>query len=81
MQHRVDTLTARQKEVLRLVAEGLTSREIAAVLHLSTRTIEVHRWEIMRRLQVRNVAQLLRHALLTDLLPRQAFVKSAEMKT
>lgn len=64
------TLTPRQKEILRLVAQGLTNREIAAHLEISVRTVEVHRFNLMRRLRVRNVAQLLRQALLLRLLPK-----------
>jgi DNA-binding NarL/FixJ family response regulator len=63
-------LTPRQKEILRLVAQGLTNREIAAHLDISVRTVEVHRFNLMRRLRVRNVAQLLRQALLMRLLPK-----------
>lgn len=63
-------LTPRQNNILRLVAEGLTNREIAAHLKISVRTVEVHRFNLMRRLQVRNVAQLLRQALLLRLLPK-----------
>ncbi|MEK6527188.1 MAG: LuxR C-terminal-related transcriptional regulator [Nitrospirota bacterium] len=64
------TLTPRQKEILRLVAQGLTNREIADHLGISVRTVEVHRFNLMRRLRVRNVAQLLRQALLLRLLPK-----------
>ncbi len=63
-------LTPRQKEILRLVAQGLTNREIAEQLAISVRTVEVHRFNLMRRLKVRNVAQLLRQALLLRLLPK-----------
>ncbi|MBI3602881.1 MAG: response regulator transcription factor [Nitrospirae bacterium] len=63
-------LTPRQNNILRLVAEGLTNREIAAHLKISVRTVEVHRFNLMRRLQVRNVAQLLRQALSLRLLPK-----------
>jgi DNA-binding NarL/FixJ family response regulator len=63
-------ITPRQKEILRLVAQGLTNRQIADQLKISVRTIEVHRFNLMRRLRVRNVAQLLRQALALDLLPR-----------
>jgi DNA-binding NarL/FixJ family response regulator len=63
-------LTPRQKVILRLVAQGLTNREIANHLDISVRTVEVHRFNLMRRLKVRNVAQLLRQALLQRLLPR-----------
>ena len=64
------TVTPRQKEILRLVAQGLTNREIAHNLKISVRTVEVHRFNLMRRLKVRNVAQLLRQALLLRLLPK-----------
>lgn len=64
------TLTPRQKEILRLVAQGLTNREVADHLDISVRTVEVHRFNLMRRLKVRNVAQLLRQALLLGLLPK-----------
>src|SRR5213080_4869437 len=63
-------LTPRQKEILRLVAQGMTNREIAGQLDISVRTVEVHRFNLMRRLRVRNVAQLLRQALLLRLLPK-----------
>ena len=63
-------ITPRQREVLRLVALGHTNREIAASLDISVRTVEVHRFNLMRRLDVRNVAQLLRQALQHNLLPR-----------
>lgn len=63
-------ITPRQREVLRLVALGHTNREIAASLDISVRTVEVHRFNLMRRLNVRNVAQLLRQALQHNLLPR-----------
>jgi DNA-binding NarL/FixJ family response regulator len=63
-------LTPRQKTILRLVAQGLTNREIASHLDISVRTVEVHRFNLMRRLRVRNVAQLLRQALLLHLLPK-----------
>lgn len=71
----VHTLTPRQAEILRLVAQGLTNREIASHLDISVRTVEVHRFNLMRRLRVRNVAQLLRQALLMRLLPK-SFAKS-----
>ena len=66
-------LTPRQKQILRLVAEGLTNREIAHHFGISVRTVEVHRFNLMRRLRVRNVAQLLRQALILRLLPKSFF--------
>jgi len=64
------SITPRQREILRLVALGHTNREIAGSLGISVRTVEVHRFNLMRRLNVRNVAQLLRQALQQNLLPR-----------
>jgi len=63
-------LTPRQREILCLVSIGHTNREIADVLGISVRTVEVHRFNLMRRLNVRNVAQLLRRALQLGLLAK-----------
>ena len=63
-------LTPRQREILRMIAMGHTNREIGESLGISVRTVEVHRFNLMRRLNVRNVAQLLRYALQHGLLPR-----------
>ena len=63
-------ITTRQSEILKQVAKGRTNREIAAALKISVRTVEVHRFNLMRRLNVRNVAQLLRQSLQLGLLPR-----------
>jgi DNA-binding NarL/FixJ family response regulator len=65
-----DLLTPRQHDILRLVSIGHTNREIAEVLEISVRTVEVHRFNLMRRLNVRNVAQLLRRALQLSLLAK-----------
>ena len=64
------SLTIRQKEILKLVALGHTNREIGQQLDISVRTVEVHRFNLMRRLRVRNVAQLLRQGLLLRLIPK-----------
>ncbi len=68
-------ITPRQREILRLVAVGHTNREIADTLDISVRTVEVHRFNLMRRMEVRNVAQLLRQALQLNLLPRNFGIK------
>jgi DNA-binding NarL/FixJ family response regulator len=65
-----DLLTPRQRDILRLVSVGHTNREIAEMLEISVRTVEVHRFNLMRRLNVRNVAQLLRRALQLGLLAK-----------
>lgn len=64
-------LTSRQKEILRLVAQGYTNREIGQKLDISVRTVEVHRFNLMRRLRVRNVAQLLRQAMALEIISKE----------
>jgi len=64
-----DTLTNREHEVLYLVAQGYTNTEIAAELFVSPRTVEVHRANVMRKLQLQNHAQLVQYALQRKLLP------------
>lgn len=66
-----DRLTPRQSQILTMIAMGYTNREIAAALRISIRTVEVHRYHLMHRLDVRNVAQLLRRSLKLGLLPRR----------
>jgi DNA-binding CsgD family transcriptional regulator len=56
-------LTPRQRQIMKLIVDGHTNQETADILKLSRRTVEVHRFNLMRRLQVRNVAQLMRVAL------------------
>lgn len=56
-------LTARQLEVLRLVAQGQNTKTIARDLGLSTRTVDAHRYQISRRLQVHDVAGMVRYAI------------------
>lgn len=58
-----DALTPRQREVLRLLAEGRRVKEIAAELGLSARTVEAHKYEIMRLLDLDNTADLVRFAI------------------
>jgi len=64
-----ELLTARQREVLRLVAGGKSTKEIAFLLNLSVKTVETHRAQIMDRLGIRDVAGLVRYALRTGLVP------------
>ncbi len=56
-------LTSREQEVLQLVANGSTSKEIGASLNISPRTVESHRENIMRKLDIRSIAQLTRFAI------------------
>jgi DNA-binding NarL/FixJ family response regulator len=57
------SLTPREREVLQLIAEGQTTKEIAEGLHVSVKTVEAHRRGIMEKLDLHNVAQLTRYAI------------------
>ena len=64
-------LTARQIDVLRLIAQGLTTRDIARRLKLSVKTIETHRAAVMSRLSIHDVAGLVRYSLRVGLISRE----------
>lgn len=64
----VDQLTGREREVLLGIARGRTNKEIAAELGISHRTVETHRESLMRKLEIRTVAELTRFALEARLL-------------
>lgn len=61
-------LTAREREVFHLIAEGLTTKEIARKLDISAKTAENHRTRVLDKLDVRNTAELVRYALRKGLL-------------
>ena len=58
-----DDLTLRQREILQLVVEGRTTKEIARKFGLSVRTVDTHRTQIMQRLQIHDMAGLVRYAI------------------
>lgn len=58
-----DPLTLREREVLQLIAEGKTTKEVAAILGVSVKTAESHRTRIMEKLQVHETASLVRYAI------------------
>ena len=60
---RMSTLTPREHEVLKFLAEGLSVKEIAVQLNLSTKTIEAHKFNLMRKLDLHNKAQLVQYAI------------------
>ena len=64
VQSAVPRLTPRQREVLRLIAEGRRMKEIAGILNLSTRTVESHKYDMMHALGVQSTAELVRYAIL-----------------
>lgn len=67
-----DDLTDREREVLRLIAEGKTSKEIADLLFLSVHTVERHRQNIMGKLQLHNRAELVKYAIRKGLIDVEA---------
>jgi two-component system response regulator NreC len=56
-------LTHREREVLQLLAEGKSTKEIAATLHVSVKTIETHRQQVMDKLDIHSVAELTKYAI------------------
>jgi DNA-binding NarL/FixJ family response regulator len=62
-------LSAREREVLQLLAEGKTTKETAARLHVSVKTIETHRKQIMDKLDIHSVAELTKYAIREGLTP------------
>jgi DNA-binding NarL/FixJ family response regulator len=64
----VSTLTPRQVEVLQLLAEGRSAKEIAAELAISTRTVEFHKYQMMESLGLRSSAELIHFAIKNGLI-------------
>ncbi len=58
-----DRLTPRHREILQMIAEGNTTKEIANTLHLGVKTVETHRMQLMERLDIHDVAGLVRYAI------------------
>ena len=56
-------LTKRQREVLQLLAEGCLAKEIASILNISTKTVEFHKYQMMRDVGIKTVAELIRYAI------------------
>jgi DNA-binding NarL/FixJ family response regulator len=60
---RFATLTVREREVLKMLAEGSSVKEIACSLNLSVKTVEAHKFNLMRKLDIHNKAQLVQYAI------------------
>ena len=60
---RYDTLTNREREILKLLADGLTVKDIASRLNLSLKTVDVHKYNLMRKLALHNRTDLIKYAL------------------
>jgi two-component system response regulator FixJ len=65
---RFKALTPREQDILQQVAEGLSNREIADLLNLSHKTVEVHRAKVMQKMSARTLSQLIRMAMALDIL-------------
>ena len=65
----LDALTPRQRQILQLVAEGKSTRQIAETLFVSVKTVETHRAQLMQRLDIHDVPGLVRFAIRNGLLP------------
>lgn len=63
----IEQLTQRQREVLQLIAEGRNTKEIAGTLDISVKTVEAHRLQLMARLNIHDVAGLVRYAIRSGL--------------
>ncbi len=64
----LDHLTGRQREILQLIAEGKSTKEMAFLLNVSVKTVETHRSQLMDRLGIHEIAGLVRHALKVGLI-------------
>jgi len=64
----IDLLTSREREVLQLLAEGKTNKEIAALLNLSVYTVEAHRGRILEKLNLHSIGELVRFAVRSGLI-------------
>lgn len=68
----IEELTGRQREILQLIAEGQNTKGIAEILKVSPKTIEYHRMKLMNRLNVRDIAGLVRFALRVGLITQES---------
>jgi DNA-binding NarL/FixJ family response regulator len=68
----VEQLTARQREILQLIAEGQTTKSIALILKLSAKTVEYHRGKLMQRLNIFDIPGLVCFAVRTGLISQES---------
>lgn len=61
-------LTLRENEVVKLIAEGYTNKQVASFLHISPKTVETHRLRIMKKLELGSFAELIRYAIKSNLI-------------
>lgn len=58
-----DDLTGRQREVVQLIAEGRTMKEVAAIMNITPRTVAFHKYRVMAQLQIKTTAELIQYAI------------------
>jgi DNA-binding NarL/FixJ family response regulator len=59
MRNKLNTLSERQLEIIEFLKKGLSSKEIAAILYISVKTVEVHRYNILKKLGFKNTASVI----------------------
>src|ERR1700726_3027003 len=75
---KLPTLTPREREVIQLLAEGKSSKEVASLLNLSTKTAETHRSNIMRKLDIHSIRDLVVYAVKNDIIQVQVSSPTTE---
>ena len=63
LRDRYASLTPREREIVKMLAEGMSVKETAYSLSLSVKTVEAHKFNLMRKLQIHNTAQLVTYAI------------------
>lgn len=76
----IQTLSLREQEVLQLLAEGLTTKEVGMALKMSAKTAETHRSMILRKLEIHNVVQLTHYAVSHDVVHAPVFRLQTELE-
>jgi DNA-binding NarL/FixJ family response regulator len=74
-------VTPRQQQVLKLIAEGYSTREIAHSLKISVKTVESHRTHLMERLNIHDIAGLVRYAIRMGVVEIEGYNGTAEHRT
>jgi DNA-binding NarL/FixJ family response regulator len=65
----LDKLSAREREILQLVAEGRSSSQVAKMIHISVRTVDTHRYNVMQKLGIHSIAGLTKFAIAHGVTP------------
>ena len=72
-----EQLTSRQREILQLVAEGHSRKEIASMLNISVKTVEFHKATLMRQLDLHSALDLTKYAIKLGMIPEQTMIRKA----